>query len=194
MTPIWKYAALGILFVCVPFSAPIMNADEEDVDGGNITAVTLFEKYEAALAMTGRIEIRYRTTKKQVETEYVWIESGDDKFLQPIEKSPTDTWFGDHPTFFTHAGSLFSTNINAEHLSQFAPKSLAESLDSGCLYTRRSSEFNWDLGLFRRFGGESVNQGRSGQGLLLRSFYQNQPNRRNNVHISILQDARGSCL
>ena len=141
------FAVLPLLFAFAAIGAAC--ADESDT----MTVETLFEKNDAALAKTERIEIRYKSTENQIgnqtEGEYVWIESPEAKFLQPIE-APTDSWVGDKQTFFSRGGLFFSTYINAEHLSLFAPKTFAESLDSGCHFSRLADSFNWELESPRR--------------------------------------------
>ncbi|MBO7679573.1 MAG: hypothetical protein J6S75_07895, partial [Thermoguttaceae bacterium] len=136
----------GVLFLIalfpglVPVWAGAAKAEEADA----MTVDALFEKHEAALAKTGRIKMRYKIREFQTEGEYLWIETGEEKFLQPIEESTNDRGATGQPTYFTHGGAVFSTYLDAERLTTFAPQSLTESLNSGHSFTCHHANLNWD--------------------------------------------------
>ena len=142
----------GVLFLIalfpglVPVWAGAAKAEEADA----MTVDALFEKHEAALAKTGRIKMRYKIREFQTEGEYLWIETGEEKFLQPIEESTNDRGATGQPTYFTHGGAVFSTYLDAERLTTFAPQSLTESLNSGHSFTCHHANLNWDLRSPRR--------------------------------------------
>ncbi|MBQ1455266.1 MAG: hypothetical protein IIZ25_05400 [Thermoguttaceae bacterium] len=156
--------SIGTVFAENPIAA--------DTDA--MTADALFEKHEAALEKTRRIKLRYKITENRVEREYLWIESGEEKFLQPIEES-SDRWTNDKPTYFTHGGAFFRAYLNAEHLTTYAPKSFAESLDNGYCFTRCRDTFNWELESPRRLIFFSPVLGQSGTSSTLRETFFNSP-------------------
>ena len=146
-------------------------ADDTDA----MTVDALFEKHEAALAKTGRIKMRYKIREFQTESEYLWIESGEEKFLQPIEGSPNDRGATGQPTYFTHGGAVFSTYLDADHFTTFAPQSLAESLNSGHGFTCHHANLNWDLRSPRRLIFFSPVLGQQGSRSTLREAFFSSP-------------------
>ena len=179
-TPLFsaKRSALfpGVLFLIALFPGlvPVWPGAAKAEEADAMTADKLFSNNEAALAKTRRVKLRYKITENQVEREYLWIESGEEKFLQPIEES-TDRWTNDEPTYFTHGGALFSAYLNAEHLTTYAPKSLAESLDNGYCMKRCRDTFNWELESPRRLIFFSPVLGQSGVSSTLRETFFNSP-------------------
>ena len=143
----------GVLFLIALFPGlvPVWPGAAKAEEADTMSVEELFDKNDAALAKTRRIEMRYKIKELHIpERENLWIESGEEKFLQPIEPSNNGEGTTSRPTYFTHGGALFSTYLDAEHRVSFAPKSLTESLNSGHGYKRCPDSFNWELESPRR--------------------------------------------
>ncbi|MDO5552865.1 MAG: hypothetical protein Q4G68_03810 [Planctomycetia bacterium] len=137
----YRWFVLPILFFILTNSLAgrLVYAQEMSVD-------QLLDYHQKTLSRLNKLRIKYSERKGEAVSNSIWEYSPTGEILQSVAANDDTGPATRSPTYFYGEDKIvYSTLATEKEWSSFAPKSLAESLDSGLNFTKEDDLFRWDL-------------------------------------------------